>query len=37
VDLNTARGLPIIFSDLRPEWMFIASRHLRSGDVLEHE
>jgi murein DD-endopeptidase MepM/ murein hydrolase activator NlpD len=36
-DLNAARGLPIIFSDLRPEWVSIAGRHLRSGDVLEHE
>ncbi len=36
-DLNAARGLPIIFSDLRPEWVSIAGRHLRSGDVLERE
>lgn len=36
-DLNSARGLPITFSDLRPEWVPIASRHLRSGDLMEHE
>jgi murein DD-endopeptidase MepM/ murein hydrolase activator NlpD len=36
-DLNTARGLPVTFSDLRPEWVAIAGRHLRSGDILEHD
>ena len=36
-DLNTARGLPIIFTGLRPEWVSIEGRHLRSGDVLEQE
>ena len=36
-DLNTARGLPIIFTGLRPEWVSIEGRHLRSGDVLEPE
>lgn len=36
-DLNTARGLPITFSGLRPEWVPIADRHLRSGDLLEQE
>ncbi len=35
-DLNLARGLPLTFSDLRPEWVPVAGRHLRSGDVLEH-
>lgn len=34
-DLNLARGLPITFSDLRPEWNSVAGRHLRSGDILE--
>lgn len=36
-DLNTARGLPITFTGLRPEWVPIENRHLRSGDVLEQE
>lgn len=36
-DLNAARGLPIIFTGLRPEWVPIAGRHLRSGDVMEQE
>lgn len=36
-DLNAARGLPIIFTGLRPEWVPIADRHLRSGDVMEQE
>ena len=36
-DLNSARGLPIIFTGLRPEWVPIADRHLRSGDVMEQE
>ena len=36
-DLNAARGLPIIFTGLRPEWVSIEGRHLRSGDVLEQE
>ena len=34
-DLNLARGLPVTFSDLRPEWNSVAGRHLRSGDILE--
>ena len=34
-DLNRARGLPVTFSDLRPEWNSVAGRHLRSGDILE--
>ncbi len=36
-DLNAARGLPITFTGLRPEWVSIEGRHLRSGDVLEQE
>ncbi len=36
-DLNAARGLPITFTGLRPEWVPIEGRHLRSGDVLEQE
>lgn len=36
-DLNAARGLPIIFTGLRPEWVPIADRHLRSGDLMEQE
>jgi len=35
-NLNLARGLPVTFSDLRPEWVSVADRHLRSGDILEH-
>jgi len=36
-DLNSARGLPITFTGLRPEWVPVADRHLRSGDILEQE
>lgn len=36
-DLNSARGLPVTFSGLRPEWVPIAGRHLRSGDILEQD
>lgn len=36
-DLNAARGLPITFIGLRPEWVPIADRHLRSGDLMEQE
>lgn len=36
-DLNSARGLPITFTGLRPEWVPIANRHLRSGDLMEQE
>lgn len=36
-DLNRARGLPVTFSDLRPEWVPVAGRHLRSGDIMEHQ
>ena len=36
-DLNAARGLPITFTGLRPEWVSFEGRHLRSGDVLEQE
>lgn len=36
-DLNSARGLPITFTGLRPEWVPIADRHLRSGDLMEQE
>jgi murein DD-endopeptidase MepM/ murein hydrolase activator NlpD len=35
-DLNLARGLPVTFSGLRPEWAPVVGRHLRSGDILEH-
>lgn len=35
-DLNLARGLPVIFTGLRSEWVSVDGRHLRSGDVLEH-
>lgn len=36
-DLNTARGLPITFTGLRPEWVPIGGRHLRSGDLIEQQ
>jgi len=36
-DLNAARGLPITFTGLRPEWVPIENRHLRSGDLMEQE
>lgn len=36
-DLNAARGLPITFTGLRPEWVPVADRHLRSGDLMEQE
>lgn len=36
-DINAARGLPITLTGLRPEWVPIEGRHLRSGDVLEQE
>jgi len=36
-DLNSARGLPVTFTGLRPEWAPIANRHLRSGDLMEQE
>lgn len=36
-DLNAARGLPITFTGLRPEWVPIEGRHLRSGDLMEQE
>jgi murein DD-endopeptidase MepM/ murein hydrolase activator NlpD len=36
-DLNSARGLPVTFAGLRPEWVSIEGRHLRSGDLMEHE
>jgi murein DD-endopeptidase MepM/ murein hydrolase activator NlpD len=36
-DLNAARGLPITFTGLRPEWVSIENRHLRSGDLMEQE
>lgn len=36
-NLNLARGLPVTFSGLRPEWVSVANRHLRSGDILEHD
>lgn len=36
-DLNSARGLPVTFTGLRPEWVPIANRHLRSGDLMEQE
>lgn len=36
-DLNRARGLPVTFSDLREEWVALTGRHLRTGDIMEHE
>jgi murein DD-endopeptidase MepM/ murein hydrolase activator NlpD len=34
-DLNSARGLPVVFENLREEWVPIGERQLRAGDVLE--
>jgi murein DD-endopeptidase MepM/ murein hydrolase activator NlpD len=36
-DLNSARGLPVIFTGLRDDWVSMQDRHLRAGDVLERE
>lgn len=36
-DLNSARGLPVVFEGLREEWVSMAGRHLRGGDVMERE
>lgn len=36
-DLNSARGLPVIFTGLREDWMSMKGRQLRAGDVLEQE
>lgn len=34
-NLNTARGLPVVFEGLRDDWIAMGGRHLRAGDVLE--
>lgn len=36
-DLNSARGLPVVFTGLREDWMSMKGRQLRAGDVLEQE
>lgn len=36
-DLNTARGLPFVFAGLRNDWIEMAGRYLRAGDVIERE
>jgi murein DD-endopeptidase MepM/ murein hydrolase activator NlpD len=36
-DVNSARGLPMIFQGLRADWISIDERHLRAGDVIERE
>lgn len=36
-DLSTARGLPVVFTGLREDWLGMNGRQLRAGDVLEHE
>jgi murein DD-endopeptidase MepM/ murein hydrolase activator NlpD len=36
-DLNSARGLPVVFEGLRDDWLAMNGRHLRAGDVLEQE
>jgi murein DD-endopeptidase MepM/ murein hydrolase activator NlpD len=36
-DLNTARGLPVVFEGLRDDWIAMGGRHLRAGDVLEQQ
>lgn len=36
-DLNSARGLPVVFEGLRDDWIEMAGRHLRAGDVMEKE
>ena len=36
-DLNTARGLPVVFEGLREDWIAMAGRHLRAGDVVDRE
>jgi murein DD-endopeptidase MepM/ murein hydrolase activator NlpD len=36
-DLNSARGLPVIFEGLRDDWIAIGGRQLRAGDVIERQ
>jgi murein DD-endopeptidase MepM/ murein hydrolase activator NlpD len=36
-NLNSARGLPVVFEGLRDDWFAMNGRHLRAGDVLERE
>ncbi|MGH6951685.1 MAG: hypothetical protein ACREH4_12480 [Vitreimonas sp.] len=36
-DLDTARGLPVIFEGLRDDWIAMGGRQLRAGDVIERE
>lgn len=36
-DLNSARGLPVIFEGLRDDWIEMGGRHLRAGDVIEQQ
>ncbi|MEZ5994721.1 MAG: M23 family metallopeptidase [Hyphomonadaceae bacterium] len=36
-DLNTARGLPIVFEGLRDDWIAMGGRQLRAGDVIERD
>lgn len=36
-DLNSARGLPVIFEGLRDDWLAMGGRQLRGGDVIERQ
>ncbi len=36
-DLNSARGLPVVFEGLRDDWTAMSGRQLRAGDVLERD
>jgi len=36
-DLNSARGLPVVFTGLRDDWVAMGGRQLRAGDILEQE
>lgn len=34
-DLNSARGLPVVFEGLREEWVPMRGRQLRAGDLID--
>jgi murein DD-endopeptidase MepM/ murein hydrolase activator NlpD len=36
-DLNSARGLPVMFEGLRDDWIAMGGRQLRAGDIIERQ